>query len=156
MLRFGGHTFNKGFIGIILYCLLAYILSYMSEQSIGLPQLIGVFFYIGGAILEVLDQRGWHFTIIENSILESENLNTYDKLTYIILARFANKNAKTCYPSLNLLCKYVGCSRPTVIKSLKKLEELKLIEIQNRDTEKEGHISNIYVLLDVDNPVNNL
>lgn len=101
--------------------------------------------------MEIQDKRGWHFTIIENSVIETDKLNTYEKLTYIVLCKFGNKNAKTAKPSLSTIAKYVGCSKPTVIKAIKKLEALNLIEVKHRKNENGDYTSNIYVLLNVDN-----
>ncbi len=95
------------------------------------------------------DERGWHLTMIDNAVLESNKLNTYDKLTYIMICMHGNRNVGTCFPSLNTLAKLVCCSKPTIIKSIKTLEEIGLIEVEQRWNDKNEYLSNIYVIKDV-------
>lgn len=92
------------------------------------------------------------FTIVKNTLLEDTNLTVYDKLVYVILNKFANNKTRQCYPSMNTISKYVGASRPTISKSIKRLEELNYIKVDK--TVKGTKTFNLYTILDGLNEVN--
>lgn len=70
-------------------------------------------------------KKGWFW--IENALLEREDLNCYEKLIYVTLARYCNSEGK-CYPSIETLMKATSInSRGTILKYLKSLEEKELI-----------------------------
>lgn len=102
-----------------------------------------------GESIRIIDKRKRRFTIIDNSVLESTQLDAYEKLTYILLCKFSNHELQACFPSLNTLMNLVGCSKPKIIKCLKKLEEMKYIEIEHRRKGNEN-ISNLYYLIDIE------
>lgn len=78
-----------------------------------------------------------HVQVPNNMTLEGE-LTPKDLLVYTILKSYVSKNTQECYPSINLLAKKSGLSRPTVIKSISLLEKYKYITVR-----KEGR-KNIY------------
>lgn len=89
-------------------------------------------------------KREWHYTIVENHILDAE-LSTYAKLLYVILCRYANKN-KECYPSYELLMKDIGVkSKTTLSKAIKELIDNGVLEIISG---KEEGKSNLYIIKD--------
>lgn len=99
--------------------------------------------------IRVKDEREFSFTIIDNHILENEELTAYEKIVYIILCRFANYKERTCYPSFATIQKLAGCSRITVIRSIKKLEEKGYIKKESRVEENNGSKSNLYRIIDI-------
>ena len=76
--------------------------------------------------------------------------NSTDKLILIILANFTDAE-NTCYPSHRKIAELCECSTDTVIRSLKRLKDLKFIEVEKRFqlTQKNNHrqTSNIYKLI---------
>ncbi len=58
------------------------------------------------------------FTKIPNVILRTQKLDPYDKLILFLISSCGSK----AFPSITKLCEWSTCSRPRVIKSLKKLE----------------------------------
>lgn len=75
-------------------------------------------------------QKGWFW--LENNLIDREDLEAYEKLLYMALARYADSNGK-CFPGLDLLMKVSGIgSRRTLTKYLRSLEEKGLIEIKKR------------------------
>lgn len=88
------------------------------------------------------------FTIIQNLILGTDKLNIYEKMTYIILCAYDNRQTRECYPTVLTLAKGVGASKGTIKKSLKGLQEKGLIDIHHRKIGSTNQ-SNIYTLLDL-------
>ncbi len=87
--------------------------------------------------------KNWFW--IENSLIDREDLEPYEKLIYMTLARYADGNGK-CFPGLELLMKSTGIgSKKTLIKHIKKLELKGLIEIIKRQGK-----GNIYFLKNVE------
>lgn len=109
--------------------------------------------------LQVIDERQFNFTIIGNQVLEDVNLTAYEKIIYAVLCKFANKADKTCYPSIATIQKLAGCSKMTVIRGIKKLEELRYIIKEKRESKSKGNESNLYRIIDTtlvskcDNPL---
>ena len=89
------------------------------------------------------DQR--NFCMIYHDFLDSDFLNGYEKMIFIYLKRFADAEGK-CFPSISKL-ELSGFSRSTIKRTLKSLEEKKVLSIEHRKTDK-GNKSNIYILYD--------
>ena len=69
--------------------------------------------------------KGWFW--VENSLIDRDDLNPYEKLLYMTLARYCDNNGK-CFPAIETLMKATGInSKATVVKYLKNLEEKELI-----------------------------
>lgn len=98
--------------------------------------------------MKIKDNNPWYFTIVKNKALEDNRLDTYDKLTYVILSKFTNIKTNQCYPSLKTLKKLVRCSKPRLIKSLNNLIKRGYIRKERRQTEY-GDTSNLYTILDL-------
>lgn len=90
------------------------------------------------------DQR--NFCMIYHDFLDSDFLNGYEKMIFIYLKRFADAEGK-CFPSISKL-ELSGFSRSTIKRTLKSLEEKKVLSIEHRKTNK-GNKSNIYILYDL-------
>ncbi len=87
------------------------------------------------------------FTNIFNYIIKSDLLNITEKMMYICLKMFAF-NTNKCFPSNATLVNTLGISEPTVIKTIKGLEEKKFIIKQARISAKNKKTSNMYTLFD--------
>lgn len=92
------------------------------------------------------------FVMIYHDFIKSDILTWNEKELYIILLMYTDKENK-CFPSISTLCKISGKSKNTVIKSLKGLEEKKLLKKEKRVT-KNGQTSNLYILYDFDDLLN--
>ena len=71
---------------------------------------------------------------IDNEFLARGYAAKYRKISlidiYCVLAKYANYTTQMCYPSIQTLIRESGVkNRNTVMKALKKLEELKIIKI---------------------------
>lgn len=93
----------------------------------------------------VKDSRLWTFTIVDNKVLDDSDLDTYDKLTYIALCKFANIQNSSCYPSIATLCKVVGCGNKRLIKSIDNLIAKGYITKYKRKKENSND-TNIYII----------
>lgn len=91
------------------------------------------------------DQR--KFTIIYNDFLESDKLDSYEKLVFIALKKFTDSNAQA-FPSYNTLSKITGISARKIMRCVAHMIELKVISVEHRDDEAHGHRSNLYTLYD--------
>ena len=94
---------------------------------------------------KVVDKNNWHYTIIENDIIETPLLDIYEKMLYIALKRYANLQTKEAFPGVKQLCKYTGMSDRKARSTLASLEAKKFITIERRTNK-----TNIYTLLPTD------
>ena len=83
----------------------------------------------------------FHFTIVDNYILENANLNALEQIVYVHLKRCSGQDNK-CFPGINKLAEVADISANTIRKSLKGLKEKGLIDIKKRFND-----SNEYTLL---------
>jgi hypothetical protein len=88
------------------------------------------------------------FTIVPVRLIDDPDLGSYEKLIYMVLCRFADNQTKHCFPSLARVAELAKCSRPTVVKSIRKLIEMGWVKKFKREMEHGQHYSNIYVLTD--------
>jgi DnaD/phage-associated family protein len=90
----------------------------------------------------VIDKTtGFHYTIVDNYILDSNQLTAMEQITYIHLKKYAALSAE-CFPGLPSLAKELSCSENTVRNHLRKLKEKGFITIEQRFND-----SNVYTLL---------
>jgi hypothetical protein len=85
---------------------------------------------------------------MDKAILDTygARIGPYGVAVYALLARYADNNGHA-FPSLQGMVKALGMSRFTVVRTLRKLEEVGLISKGHRKREKGGHANNIYTLL---------
>jgi DNA replication protein len=96
----------------------------------------------GDAMDKVVDRTsGFNYTIIDNYILDSQQLNAMEQIIYIHLKKYASSNVE-CFPGLPSLSSELNCSENTVRSHLRKLQEKGFITIEQR-----FNSSNIYTLL---------
>lgn len=91
------------------------------------------------------DQRP--FTMVYDDFLESEMLTPYEKLVFIYLKKYADKENK-CFPSLNTLSKVSGISKRKVQDCIKSLQEKGVLTVKQRRKDNQGLTSNLYTLHD--------
>lgn len=87
------------------------------------------------------------FIIIYHDFLESDLLNTYEKMVFIALKKFADSNNQ-CFPSLKKLANVTKMSKRKIQDTLKELEQKHIIGIKSRLNVNSGHTSNLYTLYD--------
>jgi DnaD/phage-associated family protein len=90
------------------------------------------------------------YTQIDNRIFESEVFQRpVDKLLYMSMIKFSFGKSSV-FPSLPTLQKYCCCnSKQTIIDSMNRLINMKLVVKEYRISEKGNHQSNIYHLFDI-------
>ena len=66
---------------------------------------------------------------------------------YIALCRHSNNETQECFPSIALFSEECGVSKNTVLRSIKKLQGLNMINVQKMKKENGTHANNIYTLL---------
>jgi len=87
----------------------------------------------------------WHFTMVENSVIEDEKLLPSEKLVYVVLSKFASQE-RSCFPSLSTISKLSGYSKSTVVRAIKRLSYLGYLTKERRKDEVRGNISTFYTL----------
>lgn len=88
------------------------------------------------------------FFIVSNKIFDF-NLPANAITVYCCLLMFADRENLSCFPSHRMICKKCNLSKNTVIKCLKQLEEIGLIEIKSRKRWNNSNSSNMYYLSDL-------
>lgn len=101
---------------------------------------------MGSEKIDIRDLRDGKFLWIDKSALRliSESAGTMGVAVYSWLCYYANFKAQDCFPSITTLAWHCGVSRRTIMRSIKRLEQLKAIAIER----KKGK-PNIYKLLNV-------
>lgn len=101
---------------------------------------------MGEGKIEIRDARDGKFLWIGKEALKllSEKTDNTGIAVYSWLCFYANSKAQDCFPSIPTLARHCNVSSRTIIRKLKRLEQLKVILIDRT----EGR-SNIYKLLDV-------
>ncbi|EQJ02543.1 helix-turn-helix domain protein [Clostridioides difficile P6] len=93
------------------------------------------------------DARKKEWFWLENDLVDREDLGIYEKMIYIVLARYSD-NESCCFPSYKTIALKCGCSERQAKSVVKILENKGLIKKENRiksnSNEKE---SNIYFVL---------
>jgi len=102
---------------------------------------------------QVRDLRNGDWYWSNKLILDHPYLTPANKLAYHALTYFADNKTQKAYPTIKILMKLTGLARATIISSIKKLEEYKIIEANK----KKGKITE-YILLKLTDskPVQNL
>lgn len=61
-----------------------------------------------------------------------ELLQKYEILIYVCIRRYMNAKTMIAYPSLDTIAKDSGCSKPTILKTIKEIVRKGYIEIENK------------------------
>jgi len=81
---------------------------------------------------KVIDNtKGFHFTIIDNYILDCGRLNGIEQIVYVHLKKYSAQSNK-CFPGISKLAKNIELSDNTLRKALKSLKGKGFIDIQQR------------------------
>lgn len=98
---------------------------------------------------QVRDRRKAPYYRVEKIVYEdyANMIGVYGLAVYNALARYAGED-ETCYPSIPLIAKKLGCSVRQVQRSIECLKGIGLIAVEPRFIEGK-RTSNLYTLLDV-------
>lgn len=88
------------------------------------------------------------FGMVQKSAMKLKGISVFAKAVYCLLMSYAGTDEE-CYPSLKTICEDLDISKPTVIKSLRELIDVGLIEANKRQTVKGEYASNVYYPLTI-------
>jgi hypothetical protein len=91
-----------------------------------------------------------HFFSIDNDLIDvhARHIGAIGIAIYNVLARYANRKTGECWPAIGRIASILQLARSTVKVYLRKLEEVGLIAITERQDEAGDPTSNLYTLLD--------
>jgi predicted transcriptional regulator len=89
-----------------------------------------------------------NFFIVSNKIFDFD-LPANAIAVYCCLLMFADRENLSCFPSHRMICKKCNLSKNTVIKCLRKLEEIGLVQVKSRKRWNDSNYSNMYYLSDL-------
>ncbi len=89
------------------------------------------------------------FVKVDICVITDKNLDVFDKMTYVALCKFADREGK-CFPSLTTLAAVVGCGRSRLRKSLDNLKRSNYLRVDSRVLDGKQR-SNLYTLLPREN-----
>jgi helix-turn-helix protein len=95
------------------------------------------------------DKRPGRF-IVDNAIIDDYHLTPMEGWLYIVIVRHADRSSGEAFPSIRLLAKETGMSKPSVLRSIEGLEVKKLIRVERSQNTPEGREVNHYFLLPTD------
>lgn len=87
--------------------------------------------------------------VVPVELLEVENLDIYEKMTYVVLRSYANAHKSEAFPSYSTIAKMGSMSRRKAIDCVKTLIEKGIIKKEQRFIKSKGeirHTSNLYTL----------
>ena len=96
--------------------------------------------------IDIRDLRDGKFLWIDKAALRliSEQAGTTAVAVYSWLCYYANVKAQDCFPSIRTLSRHCALSRRTIMRAIKRLEDIKAIDIER----KKGK-GNVYKLLNI-------
>ena len=99
--------------------------------------------------IDIRDLRDGKFLWIANAALKliSEETDPIAVAVYSWLCYYANVKAQDCFPSISRLAGHCALSKRTIMRALKRLEDIKAISI-----EKKKGKTNVYKLLNIVGP----
>jgi len=100
--------------------------------------------------LVIRDFRNKNFFMVDNEYLNgyAKLLNPNATVTYLSLCRHARAETQECFPSIKLIAKENNISERSVIRSIKLLEEWRIIKVERNKGSDGKQMNNDYVLLD--------
>lgn len=90
--------------------------------------------------------------VVPTEILDMEELDVYEKMTYMVLRSYANGQDDTAFPSYSTIAKKGSMGRKKAIECVKKLEELGLVVKETRQLYKNGKVENTSNLYTIHRP----
>lgn len=102
-----------------------------------------------GRRFRVLDARRPDFIAVPSYVLDyyGAQLGAYGLAVYLALCSHADRNTRECWPSLARIGQRIGCSRSSIVRALRLMEALGLLEVFE-DIDEQGQHSNRYRLVD--------
>jgi glutathionyl-hydroquinone reductase len=99
--------------------------------------------------IDIRDLRDGKFLWIANAALKliSEETDPIAVEVYSWLCYYANVKAQDCFPSISTLAGHCALAKRTIMRALKRLEDIKAISIEK----KKGR-TNVYKLLNITGP----
>jgi replication initiation and membrane attachment protein DnaB len=88
------------------------------------------------------------FFMVSNKIFDFD-LPANAIAVYCCLLMFADRENLSCFPSHRMICKKCNLSKNTVIKCLKTLEKIGLVQVKSRKRWNNSNSSNMYYLSDL-------
>ncbi|HFL3159006.1 TPA: helix-turn-helix domain-containing protein [Clostridioides difficile] len=93
------------------------------------------------------DARKKEWFWLENDLVDREDLGVYEKMAYMVMARYSDDES-SCFPSLSLISKKMGCGITTVKKTINSLEEKNLIiKVHRKVKNKKENDTNVYYIM---------
>ncbi|MEE7986950.1 helix-turn-helix domain-containing protein, partial [Clostridioides difficile] len=93
------------------------------------------------------DARKKEWFWLENDLVDREDLSVYEKMAYMVMARYSDDES-SCFPSLSLISKKMGCGITTVKKTINSLEEKNLIiKVHRKVKNKKENDTNVYYIM---------
>ena len=89
----------------------------------------------------------YHFTIVNDQVIEDESLSGVEVLTFMALAYFANNKTGVCWPSIKSIVQKAHASERSVQRALKVLTEKGYLKCEEREGKDGGQTSNLYTIL---------
>ena len=88
------------------------------------------------------------FTQIYNACIDSDMLSLYEKLVFITIKSYADRQTNQAFPSLIRISSATGMSVRQVQRCIARLEEIGLLDVERRKTKASGNIQNLYTVHD--------
>jgi hypothetical protein len=93
------------------------------------------------------------FTPVENAIIDDERVSSKGLLIYLALARFASREERCCWPSVETIAQKARLKHSATIEGLKELKALGYIQaVRRRNRTDGGAMSNLYIIGIPDRP----
>lgn len=99
----------------------------------------------------IRDERRRNFYVIDNDIIDKygEKIGVYGIAMYSLIARYANQNGESAFPSYRTITRKLCISRPKAIETINLLVSLNLITKEKRYDSAGDSTSNLYALVDL-------
>ena len=94
-------------------------------------------------------QSNWHFTIVENRVIENMNLSLQAKVLFMVLAKHANRETKECSLYMKQIAAEVGKSIRSVQYYMNELIEEKIISrtLRKSKSDPKMNIASIFTII---------
>lgn len=94
---------------------------------------------------------GWFWA--DNTLIDvyAPRIGAHGIAVYMMLVRHLNGDG-ACWPSMATIARTLGISRRKVVDCIKRLQDEGLIDVENREADKKGTISNLYTIHRVGTP----
>lgn len=102
-------------------------------------------------MLEATATMGWmgdRFIVIPDYVAEDDSVDHFGMVAYFALRYYMNqKSGMVCWPSLKTLATVGRCSKDSIRRGIKVLEQCGYVQVVHRETDEGDPASNLYKLL---------